>query len=240
MTVSEALARGIDLSALPVGLNERFETEVHWRQQARSSRVTVTAQLNERIRVRQRLPKDAGSGQGCGTWVAGSVHVTLNSDDASIEGGFDARTPYWLARPAYDRRLTLLEDWSPTIQLHGNLELKPDLSRTPSKLQLQFLWYRIDEIPADRIGIGIVLYYQEPKLSGCSGGGCLFEYLATAVPPDDCLPWQLPSDGSCVDLQNHPLYGAPPSVPEAGVPEAGLPTSVPEASVPASSLDGGR
>src|SRR5262245_863619 len=34
-TVTEALARGAELSPLPVGLDERFEVDVQWREQGR-------------------------------------------------------------------------------------------------------------------------------------------------------------------------------------------------------------
>lgn len=219
LTVAEALARGIDPAQLPFVSRERFETDVHWRQQDRSSRVTGTAQLNEPLLLRERLPIEAGSGESCGgPQLQGSVHVTLDTDDGAIAGAFDAPLPFIQSSSwsAYDRKLTANMDWSATQQLRGNLQVVSDGTRTPVRLGFQFLWYRIDEIPADRVGIGITLYYQEPKPPPCVGS-CWIDGLATAVPPDDCLPWELPSNGVCGKIEDHPEYGAGPSSADAGV-----------------------
>ena len=124
----------------------------------------------------------------------------------------------WLSKPEYDRKLSLLVDWSADVQLHGNLALSPDRTRTPRSVQLQFLWYRVAPGPGDRIGIGIVLYYEEPR--PCYGGQCVFESLATGVPLDDCFPWELPDQGACVELD--PQYGAP--MPSASELDAGIPS----------------
>jgi hypothetical protein len=218
-TVSEALARNADLSTLPVGLNERFETDVHWREQGRSSRITVTARLNESIRLAEAFALDAGSDQSCAVLQAiGSVHVTLDSDDGSIAGEIEAQPLHphaiW---PEHDRKLGIISDWGPAIQLRGNLQLSPLHGGIPERLTFQLVWYRIPEIPADRIGIGITAHYQtsaaDPYDASLSQ-----ESLAMAVPSDDCLPWQLSSGGLCVELADHPLYGAPPPV-DAGVAE---------------------
>jgi hypothetical protein len=216
-TVAEALASAVDLSLLPQGLDESFEADVHWRTQSRSSHLKVTARLDDRLKVTRTLPVDAGSQLNCGSSAQGTVHVTLESNDGSMDGSFDAFVPYWLSPPKYDRKLSLLVDWSAGVQLRGNLALSPDPTRTPRYVELQFLWYRVAPGPGDRIGIGIVLYYEEPR--PCNGGQCNFENLALGVPLDDCLPWELPDQGACVALALHPQYGAP--MPSASDLDAG-------------------
>jgi hypothetical protein len=217
MTVAQALASDVDLSRLPVGLDEQFQANVSWREQSRSSRVTVSAHLNDRVKTWHQLPLDAGSSQHCTSWVQGSVNVKLETDDGSISGSFDTDRIFDLE---YDQKLFLGPDWSSAIQLQGNLALTPDLTRTPARVQLQFVWYRVAPGPGDRIGIAIVSYFKENKATPeCGGAPCNFQTLAFAVPTDGCLPRELPLNGACVPIETHPEYGAPPAVhSDAGPP----------------------
>ncbi|HKO92745.1 MAG TPA: hypothetical protein VJU61_16435 [Polyangiaceae bacterium] len=216
LTVSEALARKIDLSSLPVGLDEQFEAQVRWREQDRSSRLTVTARLDPGLLVWEHLPLDGGSGQRCPVHLMGSVHVTLATDDGSISGSFDANPTYWLSPPKHARKLALMVEWGPAVQLQGNLQLNPQPTAGPRRLTLQFVWYRIDAIAADRVGVGITVHEAQSEGTPCVGLCRLTHALATAVPLDDCLPWELPLNGACVALAEHPVYGASASPPDAG------------------------
>ena len=65
-----------------------------------------------------------------------------------------------------------------------------------------------------------MLYYEEPR--PCNGSQCVFESLATGLPLDDCLPWELADQGACVTLALHPQYGAP--LPSASELDAGSPS----------------
>lgn len=208
-------------------------------QAGRALRACIPRSAAERSRLSHRVvPEDAGSEQTCPDLPAvGSVHVTLESDDGSIAGEIDAPPLALSSWPDHDRELGIIARMfgSPavtssgsrgiipaTVQLRGNLQLSPDWRRTPDALTFTFIWYRIPQLSADRIGIGLSVWYREPT-EPCVGA-CRHQSLAMAIPPDGCLPWELLSNGVCVKLEDHPEYGAPPAPVDAGV---AAPPSVP-------------
>lgn len=198
MTIAEAIASGVDLSSLPVLPEEPFQADVQWQPQSRSSRVRVTARLSDRVTVTRNLAIDAGSDQDCGSWVRGSVHVALDSDDGSIAGSFDTER---IPAPIHSPSLEVGMNWTSEVQLHGNLELEPDVTRTPVKVLFFLTWFRVATTPSDRVSLVIQLNYaQDAPGPECGQRPCRVQFLARATPPDGCAANELPSerDGTCV------------------------------------------
>ena len=101
--------------------------------------------------------------------------------------------------PIHAPSLEVWARWSALVQLHGNLELALDPTRTPLRTTLFFAWYRTTSTPADRIGITIQEDYQEARVGPeCGTIACTVQFLAVATPPDGCKANELPSDGACV------------------------------------------
>jgi hypothetical protein len=200
MTIAEAIASGVDLSSLPVLPEEPFQADVKWQSQSRTSRVHVAARLGDRVTVTRNLAIDAGSGQDCGSWVRGSVHVDLDSDDGSIAGAFDTQR---IDAPIYSPSLEVGMDWTSAVELHGNLALEPDITRTPVHVFLFFTWYRVATSPSDRVSLVIQLNYAEPATAPeCGPLPCDVQLIARATPPDGCEANELRSEGTgtCVAL----------------------------------------
>jgi hypothetical protein len=194
MTIAEAIASGVDLSGLPVLPEEPFQADVKWQPQSRTSHMHVTARLGDRVTVTRNLAIDAGSGQNCGSWVRGSVHVELDSDDGSIAGSFDTQH---IERPIHSPSLEVGMDWTSAVQLHGNLELEPDVTRTPVHVLFFFTWYRVAASPSDRVSLVIQLDYAEPAAGPeCGPLLCGVQFIARATPPDGCEANELRSEGT--------------------------------------------
>jgi hypothetical protein len=122
-------------------------------------------------------------------------------------------------RPQVRGKLAFLLDWS-DVQLTGNLALAVNPSHTPTSAELQFVWYRVDESPRNRVGIRIASAYESSDGPDCTTRLC-FDYHAIGLPPDNCQPDELPVNGVCTNLQEHPDYQViqpPDATGDAGIP----------------------
>jgi hypothetical protein len=200
---------------------------VRWERDGRETTLGVRIESTGNVRLTEPGARDAGWGGHCRAFAQEYFRVTLSSDDGAVEGSFSALPRTFQPDNATYARFWTFDD---DVPLRGNLALDVDAERQPRGPHVSVSLTRFASDLPNRLEIEIRVSY---GIAGPDGRRTPLRLHAT--PLDGCNGAQLPVNGHCVDLTEHPELGTPPTPPKP-VRDAGVdatPTADPAPSVDA-------
>jgi hypothetical protein len=199
MGLAEARGRGFSPEPDNAELEGEWAAPIRWITTERQTQLRFTIERTGRVLVFDRYPSpDAGTPKACPPSVYEEFRVSLGADDGSIQGQLAAIAGGSVS-PTY-RRVSFFDSG---VELRGNLELDIDWERQPRALHISLDWFHFESELEDRMSVVVDVRYA--VLEGQND----MARAAQAEPADGCLNYELPWEGGCVAIWNHPAHGHP-------------------------------